>query len=72
MPEIKPSGDPIHLADGDTVQAEINGRNMEGTEGSTWLPPPGPRAEHFSWGDWFQAGRVIDVHLVNGRWIEKE
>ena len=62
----------IHLADGATVETEVNGRSLDGTQGSAWLPPPGPREEHFSWGDWLQAGRVVDIHLVNGQWTEKE
>lgn len=66
------SKETIHLADGSTVEAEVNGKNLEGTEGSAWTPPPGPREEYLSWGDWLQAGKVIDVHLVNGQWAEKE
>jgi hypothetical protein len=62
----------IHLADGAIVEANINGRNLDGTQGAVWLPPPGPREEYLSLSDWLQAGRQIDVYLVNGQWTEKE
>ena len=64
--------DIIHLTDGSTIQAEINGRSLDGTEGFAWQPPPGPRQEYLSWGEWLQAGQPIHVQLVHGQWKEKE
>ncbi len=72
MVGVKPWSNRIHLVDGGTVEADVNGRSLDGTEGSAWLPPPGPRAEYLTWGDWLQAGQEIDVHLVDGQWTEKE
>ena len=62
----------IHLADGANVQAEVNGRSLDGTQGSAWLSPPGPREEYHDWGEWLTAGRQVDVYLIDGQWTEKQ
>lgn len=60
----------IHLNTGETVEAEVSGRSLDGQTGSAYIIPSG---EYASLADYIQAGHEVDLEKnPDGTWSEKK